>query len=88
MEAYREAYKLDKPQDVISAALTQLEKAEKVRAYDQLARQMTADSSPEQDEGEAAQAREELESGEEGEPNTETPQPQSSLLSSPIGGME
>lgn len=63
IEAYRDAYKLDKPQDVISAALIQLEKAEKVRAYDRLARQMEADSSPEQNGGEAAEAREELESG-------------------------
>jgi len=59
-----------------------------VRAYDRLARQMHADSSPEQDEGEAAEAREELEFGEEREPNIETWPPQSSLQSKLGGGVE
>lgn len=85
IEGYRKAYKLDKPQDVLSAGLAQLEKAEKVRAYNQLAIQMRADASPGQ---EAAKARNELVPGGEGEPETETWPPRSPLQSSHDGGAE
>lgn len=68
IEGYRKAYKLDKPQDVLTAGLAQLEKAEKVRAYNQLARQMQADASPEQ---EAAEPHEEFVLGEDVAPETE-----------------
>lgn len=74
IEGYRKAYKLDKPQDVLSAGLAQLEKAETVRAYNQLAIQMQADSSPEH---EAAEARKELVPGEEGEREFEAWPPRS-----------
>ena len=88
IEAYRKAYKLDKPQDVLSAALAQLQKAEKVRAYDQLARQMQVDSSPEQDEGDEAEGQNEVEIGDSREPETESWLPRSPIQSSPIGGAE
>ncbi len=85
IEGYRKAYKLDKPQDVLSAGLAQLEKAEKVRAYTQLATQMRADASPGQ---EAAEARNELLPGEKGEPETETWPQGIPLQSSHDGGTE
>ncbi len=88
IEAYRKAYRLDKPQDVLSAALTRLEQAEKVRAYNQLARQMQADSSPHQDEEMAAEAHEELETDEEGKPETENWPSRSPLPSNPDGSAE
>lgn len=88
IEAYRKAHKLDKPQDVLSAALAQLQKAEKVRAYDRLARQMQVDSSPEQDEGDEAEGQNEVETGDGREPETEPWPPRSPLQSSPIGGAE
>ncbi len=82
IEGYRKTYKLDKSQDVLSAGLAQLAKAEKVRAYNQLASQMQADSSLAQDEAEAAEARKELVNGEEREPQTEPWAPPSPLPSS------
>jgi hypothetical protein len=85
IEGYRKAYKLDKPQDVLSAGLAQLEKAEKVRAYNQLAVQMRADASPGQ---EAAEAHNELVPSGEGEPETETWPPRSPLPSGHDGGAE
>lgn len=88
IEAYRKAYKLDKPQDVLSAGLAQLQKAERVRAYDRLARQMQADSSPEQDEGDDAEGQNEVETSDGREPETESWPPRSPLQSSPIGGTE
>lgn len=88
IEGYRKTYKLDKPQDVLSAGLAQLEKAEKVRAYNQLASQMQADSSFAQDEAEAAEARKELVNGEERAPETEVWSPPSPLPSSHGGGTE
>lgn len=83
IEGYRKAYKLDKPQDVLSAGLTQLEKAEKVRAYNQLARQMRADASPEQ---ELVGAQKELVPGEDVAPETEVWPPQLPLQSGHEGG--
>lgn len=88
IEAYRKAYKLDKPQAVLSAGLAQLQKAEKGRAYAQLARQMQVDSSPEQDEGEEAEGQNEVETGEGREPDTEPWLPHSPLSSSLNGGTE
>jgi hypothetical protein len=88
IEGYRKTYKLDKPQDVLSAALSQLERAEKVRAYNRLAGQMQADSSLAQDEAEAAEVRKELVPGEEREPKTEAWSPPSPLPSSHGGGTE
>ena len=88
IEAYRKAYRLDKPQDVLSAALAQLQKAEKVRAYNRLARQMQADSSPEQDEGEEAEGQNEVETGDGREPETESWLPRSPLSSSLNGDAE
>ena len=88
MEAYRKAYKLDKPQDVLSAGLAQLQKAEKVRAYNRLARQMQADSRPEQDEEDEAKGQNEVETSEGKEPENETWPPRSPLSTSPYGGME
>ena len=79
IEGYRKAYKLDKPQDVLSAGLAQLEKAEKVRAYNQLASQMRADASPEQ---ESTGVQKELVPGEDVEPETEAWSPRSPLPSS------
>jgi hypothetical protein len=87
IEAYRKAYRLDKPQDVLCAALAQLQKAEKVRAYDRLARQMQADSSPEQDEGNA-EGQNEVETSDGREPETESWPPRSPLSSSSNGGTE
>lgn len=88
IEAYRRAYRLDKPQDVLSAALAQLQKAEKVRAYDRLARQMQADSGPEQDEGDEAEGQNEVETRDGREPETEPWSPRSPLQNSPVGGTE
>ncbi len=88
IEAYRKAYKLDKPQDVLSAGLAQLQKAEKVRAYDRLARQMQADSSPEQDNGDEAKGQNDVETGDRREPQTETWPPRSPLQSGRDGGTE
>lgn len=85
IEGYRKAYKLDKPQDVLSAGLAQLEKAEKVRAYNQLARQMQADASPEQ---EPARAQKELVPGEDVAPGTEAWSPRSPLPSGHEGGAQ
>lgn len=68
IEGYRKAYQLDKPQDVLSAGLAQLERAEKVRAYNQLACQIQADASPEQ---EPAGAQKQLVPGEDVEPKAE-----------------
>jgi len=85
IEGYRKAYKLDKPQDVLSAGLAQLEKAEKVRAYNQLASQMQADASPEH---ETAEARKELVYGDEKEPGNETWPPRSPLPSGHDRGAE
>lgn len=85
IEGYRRAYNLDKPQDVLSAGLAQLEKAQKVHAYNQLASQMQADASPEQ---EAAQPHEELETVEQREGESEVWQPRSPLLSGHDGGAE
>lgn len=88
IEAYKKAYKLDKPQDVLSAGLAQLQKAEKGRAYAQLARQMQVDSSPEQAEGEEAEGQNEVETGDGREPETEPWLPRSPLSSSLNGGTE
>ncbi len=88
IEAYRKAYRLNKPQDVLSAALAQLQKAEKVRAYDRLARQMQADSSPEQDERDEAKGQNEVETRDGSEPETESWPTHSPRQSSPIGGAE
>jgi hypothetical protein len=85
IEGYRKAYKLDKPQDVLSAGLSQLEKAEKVRAYNQLASQMQADASPDQ---EAVEAHEELVPSEQTERESEAWPPRSPLPSGHDGGAE
>lgn len=83
IDGYRKVYKLDKPQDVLSAGLAQLEKAERVRAYNQLARQMRADASPEQ---EAAGAQKELVPGEDVAPEAAAWSPRSPLPSGHEGG--
>jgi hypothetical protein len=85
IEGYRKAYKLDKPQDVLSAGLAQLEKAEKVRAYNQLASQMQVDASPEH---ETAEARKEHVYGEQTERESEVRPPRSPLPSGHDGGAE
>lgn len=85
IEAYRNAYGLDKPQDVLCAALAQLQKAEAVRAYNRLARQMRADSSPKQ---ETAEARKELVADEEVGRENEVCPLGSSLPRSPNGSTE
>lgn len=83
IEGYRKAYKLDKPQDVLSAGLAQLERAEKVRAYNQLARQMQVDAIPEQ---EPAREQKKLVPGEDVEPETEAWPPRLPLQSGHEGG--
>lgn len=83
IEGYRKAYQLDKPQDVLSAGLAQLERAEKVRAYNQLARQMQADARPEQ---EPADVKKELVPSEDVEPETEAWPPRLPLPSGHEGG--
>ena len=88
IETYRKVYKLDKPQDVLSTALVQLQKAEKVRAYDRLARQMQLDSSPEQVEEDKAERQNEIETGDGRTLENETWLPPSPLPSSPTGGPE
>ncbi len=85
IEGYRRAYKFDKPQDVLSAGLAFLERAETVLAYNQLASQMRADLSPDQ---EAAEAPKEHVYGERTERESEVWPPRSSLPSGHDGSAE
>lgn len=85
IEGYRKAYKLDKPQDVLSAGLALLEKAEKVLAYNQLASQMQADLSPDREAGEAPK---EHMYGEQTERESEVWPPRSPLPSGHDGSAE